>query len=301
MKAIEFLRVSTQEQADDDRAGLPRQREANARTIIKHKLEIVETIELKDVSGTSVLLTPEMNKLLSLIKGDHISGVVVADLDRLFRPNNFEDFALLQRFIESNTKIYTSDTIIDLRTQSGFIMGGIQAIISGNELTQIKKRMLEAKEIKRRNGENPNSKITLSLGVSYDRAKKKFYYNDRISEVENLFDRFDSGTQNYRELERLTGINHRTIANLLRNEIYMGYRTITEKRGTEKILKKDGRQGDRKKIRRTGDEIIRIKVISEPLIDEERFFRIQTTIGKKSSEYHKKKLKMDNISCMLDS
>ncbi|MCX5831340.1 MAG: recombinase family protein [Deltaproteobacteria bacterium] len=292
MKAIEFLRVSTQEQSNDDRAGLARQKEANARTIAKYKLEVVEVIKLIDVSGTSVMHTPEMGKLLSLIERDDIKGVVVADHDRLFRPDNFNDFALLQNFITTNTLIYTSDQIIDLTTQGGFLLAGIQAIISGNELTQIKKRMLEAKEIKRKAGEHPNSAITLPRGVGYDRDSKKFSYNDKIDEVKNLFELFlVGGIQNYRELERLTGIQHRTIANLLKNEIYMGFRTYTEKRSSVKGIKNDGRQGDRKKVKRKLDEIIRVKVIENPIIDEASFNKIQTIINKKNVEYHKKKSK----------
>ena len=292
MKAIEFLRVSTQEQGKDDRAGLPRQRQANAQTIQKHDLTIIKTITIIDVSGTSVLHTPEVRELLTLMKSGQVDGVVVADWDRLIRLDNFKDFALLQHFKESNTQIFLPDQVIDLNTQSGFLIGGFQSIISGNELTQIKKRMLQAKEVKRRNGEHPNCDITLPLGVGYDREKRKFYYTEEIHKVKNLFGLFhDEGLTNYSELERLTGIKHRTIPNLLRNEIYIGYRTYTEKRDDEKAIKSDGRQGDKKKIRRNPDEIIRVKVIDEPIIDEKVFLNVQGYINKKNKRYHAKRSK----------
>jgi hypothetical protein len=73
--------------------------------------------------------------------------------------------------------------------------------------------------------------------------------------------------------------------------MYIGYRTITEKRGPEKVVKKDGRQGDRKKVKRKPDEIIRIKVIEEPLVDEVTFYRVQAIIRKKGFVYHKKRTK----------
>ena len=290
MKAIEFLRVSTQEQGTDDRAGIPRQKEANAQTIQKHDLTIIKTITIIDVSGTSVLYTPEVKEMIALMQSGQIAGVVVADWDRLIRLDNFKDFALLQHFKESNTSIFLPDQVIDLNTQGGFLIGGFQSIMAGNELTQIKKRMLVAKEIKRRNGEHPNCDITLPTGVGYDREKKRFYYTGEIHKVKNLFRLFhEEGIRNYSELGRLTGIKHRTITNLLRNEIYIGYRTYTEKRSPEKTIKPDGRQGDKKKIKRSPDEIIRVKVIDEPIIDEKVFLNVQGYIKEKNRRYHAKR------------
>jgi len=287
MKAVEFLRVSTQEQSTDDRAGLPRQKEANAHTAKKHNLTVIKSFQIIDVSGTSVLHTPEVKELIGLMHSGQIQGVIVADWDRLIRLDNFNDFALLQHFKDTGTRIYLPDQVIDLNTQSGFLIGGFQSIISGNELTQIKKRMLAAKEVKRRKGEHPGSKISLPLGVGYDRQKKQFYYTDEIQKVKMLFNLFHAeGITNYNELQRLTGVHHRTIANLLRNQIYIGYRVYNEKRGPEKVIKPDGRQGDRKKVKRQPDEIIKVKVIEKPIIDEEVFFEVQETMKDKNRSYH---------------
>jgi len=289
-KVIEFLRVSTEEQSKEGREGLPRQKEANALTIRRHKLSVVRTITLIDVSGTSVLQSPEVNKLLDTMHAGAIDGVVVADWDRLIRLDNFRDFALLEHFKETGTLIYLPDQIIDLNTQSGFLIGGFQSIISGNELTQIKKRMLAAKEIKRKNGEHPNNRNTLPLGVDYDYKEKRFFYTDEAKRVKKLFHLFyEKGIHNYKELERRTGIHHRTISNLLRNEIYTGYRVYTEKRGAEKVLKKDGRQGYKKKVQRSPDEIIRVKVIDKPIVSERVFGEVQEIIRNKNRQYHQRR------------
>jgi len=259
----------------------------NAHTAEKHKLTVIRSIQIIDVSGTSVLHTPEVRELISLMHAGQIQGVVVADWDRLIRLDNFNDFALLQHFKDTGTRIYLPDQVIDLNTQSGFLIGGFQSIISGNELTQIKKRMLAAKEVKRRKGEHPGSKINLPLGVGYDREKKQFYYTDEIEKVKKIFDFFHAeGITNYIELQRLTGVHHRTIPNLLRNEIYIGNRVYYEKRGPEKVLKPDGRQGDRKKVKRQPDEIIKVKVIDKPIIDEKVFFEVQEIVTRKKRTYH---------------
>ncbi len=287
MKVIEFLRVSTEDQGSENRGGLPRQREANALTIKRHNLTVIKTISIIDVSGTSVMLAPEVKDMISIICRKEVGGVVIADWDRLIRPDNFKDFALLQHFKESQTLIFLPDQTIDLNTASGFLTGGFQSIISGNELVQIKKRMLTAKEIKRRRGEHPNNLKSLPLGVSYDYLQHKYYYTDKVQEVKMLFEYFvQHGILNYRELERRTGIHHRTIFNLLRNELYIGFRSYTEKRGPDKVVKLNGRQGDRKKVKRSADETIRVKVIENPAVDENLFWRAQEIIRQKNRSFH---------------
>lgn len=77
----------------------------------------------------------------------------------------------------------------------------------------------------------------------------------------------------------------------MRNELYIGYRTYTEKRSGEKAIRPDGRQGDRKKIKRPPDEIIRVKVIDKPAIDKKVFFDVQETIKLKNRQYHAKRSK----------
>ena len=292
MKAIEVPGAIGFAAKAEHRAGLPRQKEANAKTIEKYNLRITKTITLEDVSGTAVLHTPEFQSLLSDIKSPEISGVVVADMDRLSRFDNYRDWGLLQDLKDSNTVLYTSDSVIDFNTQTGSLVGGLQSLIGGNELVQIKKRMIEAKEIKRRDGKHPGNHLTLPLGVGYDRLKEKYYYTDQIWKVKTLFRLFhDEGIHNYRELERQIGIQHRTVANLLKNELYIGYRTYTEKRSSKKEVKPNGRQGDKKKIKRRPDEIIRVKVIDEPLIDKATFKEVQKIIKTKYKSYRGRKAK----------
>jgi site-specific DNA recombinase len=290
MKAIEFLRVSTSEQGQDDRAGIPRQMQVNAMTAKKFHLTIIKTVRMVDVSGTSVLQTPEVKELLQLIKSPDVSGIIVADWDRLIRLDNFRDFALLENLKETHTKIYLPDQEIDLNTQAGFLSGGIHSIISGNELTQIKKRMIQAKEVKRRNGEHPNNLLSLPMGVSYRYEAREYFYTDEIQKVKELFNLFvNEGVQGYGELEKLTGIRRRTIANLLRNELFIGYRAYIQKRSTEKRIRPDGRQADRKKVKRPPEEVIRVRVIEKAAIDEQVFYQVREILTKKNNEYHKKR------------
>ena len=67
-KAIALVRVSTEEQAAEDRAGLPAQRVEIERIAAAHGLAIVEWVELHGVSGAAVLSDPRFDALLSRLR-----------------------------------------------------------------------------------------------------------------------------------------------------------------------------------------------------------------------------------------
>lgn len=134
---VELIRVSTEEQAGEDRAGMPAQREANRKTARIYSLSIVRSIEIVDVSGASVLSSHEMRELLRLMESPDVHGVVAKEFSRLMRPENFADFALLQAFVESNTILYLPEGPIDFSSKAGRLMGTIRAAMAGMERREI--------------------------------------------------------------------------------------------------------------------------------------------------------------------
>lgn len=272
---VELLRVSTADQAEDDRAGLPRQEEANRRTIERHGLEAVRRVKLVDVSGACTMFAPEIQEMIRMIQAGQVRGIVLADLDRLLRPDDWTSFSVFQPIKEAGALLYLPDQVLDLNTQPGFLMSGLQAVIAGNELMQIKKRLHGAKEEKRRQGKCPQSYICLPLGVGFSRDTETWHYTPEAGKVRELFDLFLGGEHNLRELQRQTGLHHQTIKNLLRNQLYIGVRAYEAKRAPERRLRPDGRQADRRKVARAEGEVIRVKVIEEPLISPDDFWRVQ--------------------------
>lgn len=292
---VELLRVSTSMQAGDDRAGLPRQMEANRRTVEHHGLIVVCTVRLVDVSGTATIHAPEVQEMLAMLRAGQAKGIVCADFDRLLRPDDFRSLAILQDIREAGAVIYLPDGTVDINTQAGFLMSGLQSIIAGNELAQIKKRMIGAKEEKRRQGKCPQAAICLPTGLGYDRQTESWFYTSDAEIVRDLFARFLAGEHNLNELQRQTGLHHRTISNLLRNEIYIGVRAYTQKRASEKRLKADGRQGDRRKVARAPEEIIRVNVINTPLIDPVDFWKVQDILGAKRGGFVERRKQADDL------
>ena len=253
-------------------------------TIATKDLDCLRIYEISDCSGTVVLQNADVQEILRLIGSKVVTGLVVADLDRLFRPTEPTDYAILQVFKDTGAVIFSGDTEYRLQEKDSALFANIRSAISSYELALIKDRAHGAKESKRRAGELPTNHLTLPLGVSYDRQQRRFYYNERIATVIQCFDLFDSGVRNYHELERQTGIHHRTIYNILQRPIYLGWRVIDQKRG-EKTVSRSGKHY-RKKTQRADDEIIRVRVIKTPAIAQERFDRVQDAIRQTTFNHH---------------
>jgi len=283
-RVLELIRVSTEGQAQDDRASIPAQRTINKRTCEIYGLEIVKTIKLVNVSGASILRTPEMQNLLQLIESPDVHGVVVREFSRVMRPDNFGDFVLFQAFQDTGTMLYLPDGPIDLNSKAGKLMAGLRAIIAGNELSEIRERVWAAKEEKRRAGKLGQSSIVLPFGVGYE-EKRGFFYEPEAERVREAFRRFLSGEQSYVTLSRMVGVTPRGLHLIMRNPIWTGWRVIDKKRDPSSAARGvslDGRQADRKKVNRSPDDIIRVKVIGTPLIPDDEFRRVQEIMDTKS-------------------
>lgn len=277
-RAIELIRVSTASQAADDRASIPAQRVINRKTAQAYGLTIVRSIELSDVSGASVLRAPEIHELIDLMKAPEVHGVVAREFSRLMRPENYADYALLQVFVDTNTWLYLPEGPINFASTDGRLLGTLRAAMAGVERMDMLKKSWTAKEEKRKRGELANNSNILPFGVSYPWA-----YTADAERVREAFRLFLSGETSYTEVGKKVGIPMANLRVILRNPIYTGWRVIDQKRDMTlagKIVKKDGRQGDRRKIARSEDDVIRVKVL-EPLITEKEFHQVQRIMDHK--------------------
>jgi DNA invertase Pin-like site-specific DNA recombinase len=286
-KVLELIRVSTDSQATSDRASIPAQRAVNRRTAAAYDLEIIRSIEIKDVSGAAVLLSPEMQELVRLIADTSIHGVVAREFSRLMRPENFSDYALLQAFADSDTILYLPEGPIDFTSKTGRLLGTIRAAIAGMERSEILERVWSAKEEKRRAGKFAQSRICLPFAVGYSEPTG-FFYKPEAERVKEAVRLFLAGNTSYRDVAQIVGLNPFTLRSIMRNPILTGWRVIDERRdlrAAARRTKENGRQGDRPKIRRAPEDVIRVKVIAEPLISESEYEQLQAIIAMKRTRH----------------
>ncbi len=289
-RVIALLRVSTEEQAADDRAGLDRQQTVINRAVIANNLDVVRTVTLIDVSGNNVLLNPEFQGILSAVQSREIDGVVVADQDRFVRADDLATLAALDVLKKAKAKLYTGGTIHDYSTNAGIFQSHISAIVAGLELRTIKERMQGGKEEKRMAGKCASSDITLPRGVAYDRKAERWsYIDEEVAAVKEAFRLiYEDGKTNISAIAEEVGIQNRTLHNLLRNPIYCGWKVYDKKRGDEKYYRADGKQTDRKKVAR--DEPIRVKVIDEPAVTQAQFDRVQEFLDKTGAKWRRERV-----------
>jgi DNA invertase Pin-like site-specific DNA recombinase len=286
-KAIELIRVSTIQQAGDDRFSIPAQRTINRKTAAANGLEIAKTIEISDVGGSDVLSSPEIKDLIKRIQDPEIEGVVAREFSRLMRPENLGDFFLLQAFADSKTLLYLPDGPIDFSTKAGKMIGGIRALFAGYEKTEFLEKSQGAREEMRKLGKCPSSPSTWPTGVAYDDARG-WYYLPEITKIEKVFELFLSGVSNWNEIERATGILRWNVRGVLSNPIYTGWRVYDKKRDPSRearYAQVDGRQSGRRKMARAPEDVIRIKVIEDPIVSEADFARVQEMLSEKRTRH----------------
>src|SRR5258708_4059149 len=284
--AIELIRVSTEGQASEDRAGIPAQREANRRTALTYGLTIVKSVEIVDVSGAAVLSSPQMQELLRMMESPEIHGVVTKEFSRLMRPEKFTDYALLQQFIDTGTVLYLPDGPIDLASKSGRLLGTIRAALAGLERREIIERMNDAKESMRRAGKHPGGESSLPYGVTYS-PKTGWSYTADAEKVRTAFRLFLSGETSYTVLSRKLVIPRTNVRFILENPIYTGWRVYREKRDPSNaayVGGPGGRQGYRRKIERAPDDMNPVQVL-DALLSEVEFNVIQQIIELKKQKH----------------
>jgi DNA invertase Pin-like site-specific DNA recombinase len=294
-KVIAIFRVSTEEQADEDRAGLPRQREAVARVVDQHNLDVISEIELAGVSGTNVSSSPEFREMLRKVRTREIDGVVVSSLDRLARPDTFESMAVLDHFTDAKASIYAEGEVINLATKEGKLTASIKLAMHGFDRSNIVERSASAKEIKRKKGECPGPPSILPLGVAYDRKTRNWSYTKEIELVQEAFRLFDEQKiTNLTQLAKEIGLQRNTLAKILRNPIYKGWRVYDQKRSEDKHVVKNPRtplkqnetvRFSRKKVPRAEKDIIRVQVFTEPAVAPEIFDRVQVALAENRSAW----------------
>jgi DNA invertase Pin-like site-specific DNA recombinase len=284
LRAVTIVRVSTAEQAAAGKNGLERQRASNRRTMSDKGYQLVHEVELVDVSGSVSWHSPEIQDVLRMAERQEIDVIVISELSRLTRPDSLSDLALLDQFRDHGVVLDVGGVVQDIQNAAGFLAGGLQALLGGYERKMMLQKIHSSKEAARAAGRNPSADITLPLGLSYNRANHSWHYNEEVGKVQRAFSLIDgdTGLRNISEVARRTGIQPATLRNLLRNTVYIGVRTLDKKRNMAvKPMKAGARQGDRPKVARKPEEVIRVRIFppAEQAVSDEQFYRVQAILN----------------------
>jgi DNA invertase Pin-like site-specific DNA recombinase len=279
INAVAMIRVSTAGQADERRAGIPAQREAIRRIAEARGLRILpeHQFELTDLSGAHVLDSSEYQRFMRVVAQPGITAVVTKEFSRIMRPECFDEYVILQHFVNHGIRLHLPDTVLDFSNRRDRFMAGLSAAMAGMERDEIRQRMMDGKEAMRRRGQHPSSRHTLARGIGYDREKMRWFYKeDELAVVRLIFRRFLEGERNYARLSDLTGIARSSIRIILTNPVYAGMMTYSTRHDMSPAglyPQQDGKRAFRRKIPRTGADIIQVPTGLAPIItmDQHRY------------------------------
>jgi len=150
MKAIGYVRVSTEKQADHG-VSLSAQAEKIKAMAVVQGVELLEVIEDAGASA-GTLDRAGMKKLLALVDSGKVQTVIIAKLDRLTR--SVKDLALiLERFNKKGVSLVSVADSLDTGSASGRLVLNIMVSVSQWEREAIGERTRDALAHKKANGQ----------------------------------------------------------------------------------------------------------------------------------------------------
>jgi DNA invertase Pin-like site-specific DNA recombinase len=309
LNLIGVIRVSTLDQARDDRAGIERQR--NDVDIVRraYGATIIRTISVIE-SGSFVQEQRDFQKLFQDLGTPGVDGIAISSLDRLVRPDNFQEFSILDYFKRNGKRIYTPASMIDPSSQSGWLECLMRCGFSGLEKQVIRERTVSSKERLRRAGVSAAGGRALPRGVLYDKpnpfANKSggFFYDldptipkrhkthnpgDALL-IRRAFHLFVVEGYSYQAIADILGAGWggKGIRETLQNPIWIGMRRYHQVRvGDVLVPVKESSDGQIRRYRRNGPRLdaFEVQVIAEPLIDPAIFAKAQEIAKTRSTEF----------------
>jgi DNA invertase Pin-like site-specific DNA recombinase len=298
---IGLIRVST------DKQETLRQRADLERVARAHRLKFFRIVELSDVSGRHVMADPEIQRMLDNLKSNQVAGIAISALDRLFRPDRFESFGILDVFRDHGKLIYSAkEGRLDPSTDAGFIMSLMSGAQAGMEWRELRRRTMQGKEEKRKAGIDPGGPQTRSRGVVFTRIRNASgktiggtWSHDGIDSerVRRAYEMlvFQDLSCEAIASEIGSGWTGKGIRGALTNPIWIGLKRYDSQcDGPEYFAKKPKDLTKKVKARRRvsrREEPLLVPVEIPKLVSEEMWRRAQEILGRRMMQYGKRKEK----------
>ena len=166
MKAIGYVRVSTEQQADQG-VSLAAQRDKIAAYCALYDLELVEVLEDAGASASS-LERPGLQAALAALAAGEADTLVVVKLDRLTRSVRDLDALLSGYFAEGRHGLVSVQEQVDTTTATGRMILNVLMSVSQWEREVIGERTSAAMQHKAANGEYTGGKVPYGYRLAED-------------------------------------------------------------------------------------------------------------------------------------
>ena len=300
IRAVIYTRVSTQEQAKENKTSLEEQLAACKKACIEKGWKIIAEYEDRGVSGHLLEERQGLQNLLADAKEGKFDLVVVKDFDRLARSktkaSQIRD-SLKRQFIQT----YSLATPVEPRDPKkydpidddlGLVVEGMSDVMSEIERNKIRRRMMLAKNAIAISGKIPNQvpfgyKVTRSLDEHGKVLRSIEVDKEKAEIVKRIFQMSEAGkgkrtiALQFNEEGVLpprqgSSWSSQVISYILKNKTYAGYVRWGWRHADYEVSKQ-------KKIR--GHEGIEVKGNHPAIVDEKLFDSVQIELKKRKNSY----------------
>ena len=286
MKLLGIARVSTEEQAGDNGAGLDRQRDAIRKVAEAQGAVLLGIVDIVDVSGSDVGTSREWLTQVLPVIADPDTHIAADALDRLIRASNFAAFNVLASCQQTQTRIYTPGAFHDLDRPDDMLMSGLLALLGGKEKSELVRRAQAGKEAKRRRGQWVARMDILPPGIAYDKKTQAWTVVEPDAQmIRDVYAAARDGAT-IAEMGRTFGRAGKLIRAWLQNPLYDG-----RLRFDSKLTGRIANSHYRKKIPRAEDQIIDIRVYAEDqqIVPHELWLTIQARLTGQKAERRRRR------------
>lgn len=204
MKAIGYIRVSTEEQAKEG-VSLDNQIE-RIKSYCNYKgYELLEVIKDEGISGGKNRDRKGFVRLLGRLEENDFDAIVLYSLERISR-DMLTLLCLEKLFDEYDVELHTVEGEIDTSTPDGFMGFAMRAFLGEMERRQVKYRTKRAMEYKKQKGE-----VVGQVPYGYKREKNSLIPDEKEQDLIRIVNRLYQGKKTLSFIvKRLTELGYQT-------------------------------------------------------------------------------------------
>jgi len=273
-KVLSLIRVSSVEQADPEKDGIPRQLRHIAEHCRKFNLEIGKGDEyrLEGISGAKVQYNPQFQAMIRRLAEPEISGVVFSRMDRFFRPEHLDAYEIFKTFRKEKKLLFcdlASDDGLNVTKPQDQMKIQLWGMVAAQERRNIAERNREGKEASRRKDDRKSD--PLPVGVTWDESTGKFSYDTEYTKkVKEAFNLVIAGATLNTIVHKVGFASQTGLRKILRNQWWIGNKTHLLRREYRDESDTNGR-----KVPLEKPVIVRTNLAQNPLISSDDFERVQ--------------------------
>ncbi len=277
-KIVSIIRVSSDQQAQDEKTGLRRQQEDIAVHCQTMNLAVVKEFSLEGIGGSNVQQSKAYRDMVETLNQPDVVGICFATLDRFFRPENITTLSDVFKPLPKDKLLFCELGEISLTDPNDMIKLALWGSMAGHEKARIRNRMQRGKAILRA---MPDAKIDpLPKGVEFIRTSERantgtFHYTKCSATVKEAFLCVAAGQRLKKVAADLGFGNQVSLRACLKSRWWLGEKCMTQKRvgriwNTEKDKLTTGQR-----IAHPEPITVKTNLAETPLVSPELFGAVQ--------------------------